>query len=180
MVTSMQEDIGPSGEKMRPVSSTSTVIDQNVQDLATSKVEVSVKTLTWKDDAMNPHNWPPARKYVMTILLSAFSFNTLMSSTMVAPALSQISKDLSIHSDARTQIVLSIYVLAYAAGYFFWAPMSEVYGRIRILQIANTWFCIWNLVCGFAPNLATITVGRLLSGAGGAASLAVSTVFLAD
>lgn len=129
---------------------------------------------SWTVDVDNPHNWHPSRKYAMTFLLSALSFNTLMSSTMVAPALSKISKDLGIMQDSRTQLVLSIYVLAYAAGYFFWAPLSEVYGRRKILHIANAWFFIWNMVCGFAPNEATITVGRLFSGAGAAASMAVS------
>lgn len=128
----------------------------------------------WPDDEENPHNWQPARKYTVTVLLSGLSFNTLMSSTMVAPALGRVSSDLNISDDSRTQLVLSIYVLAYAAGYFFWAPLSEVYGRRQILQIANAWFCVWNLVCGFAQNEATITVGRLFSGAGAAASMAVS------
>ncbi|KAK5940089.1 hypothetical protein PMZ80_007507 [Knufia obscura] len=134
----------------------------------------------WLDDPINPHNWPAARKYTVTILLSALSFNTLMSSTMVAPALSRISKDLKISTDAETQLVLSIYVLAYAVGYFFWVPLSEVYGRKSIIQAANAWFCIWNLVCGFSENKATITVGRLFSGAGAASALALGTGTLGE
>lgn len=129
----------------------------------------------WHDDSRNPHNWPVARKYTVTTLLSAFSFNTLMSSTMVAPALSQIRKDLNIPTDAETQLVLSIYVLAYAVGYFLWAPLSEVYGRKPVLQAANIWFCVWNLACGFSTNEATITVGRFFSGCGAASSLALGT-----
>lgn len=128
----------------------------------------------WAEDPVNPHNWPAARKYIVTILLSAFSFSTLMSSTIIAPALPQIRKDFNTSTDSKTQLVLSIYVLAYAVGYLFWAPLSEVYGRKKILLIASLWFCIWNLICGFAENEATMTVGRLLSGAGAAAALAVS------
>lgn len=131
--------------------------------------------LKWHDDPTNPHNWPTARKYTVTILLSALTFNTLMSSTMVAPALVQIRRDLSIPTDAETQLVLSIYVLAYAVGHFLWAPLSEVYGRKPILQAANSWFCVWNLVCGFSRNEATITIGRFFSGAGAASSLALGT-----
>lgn len=134
----------------------------------------------WNDDRRNPHNWPAARKYTLTILLSVFSFNTLMCSTMVAPALSQIRKDLNIATDAEAQLVLSIYVLAYAVGYFLWAPLSEVYGRKSILHTANTWFCIWNLVCGFSKNEATITVARLLSGCGAASSLALATGIMGE
>lgn len=131
-------------------------------------------TNRWAEDPVNPRNWPAAEKYIVTVLLSAFCFSTLMSSTIIAPALPLIRKDLNISTDSKTQLVLSIYVLAYAVGYLFWAPLSEVYGRKRILLIASLWFCIWNLICGFAENEATMTVGRLLSGAGAAVALAVS------
>lgn len=146
-------------------------------DEAQSKVDpgIDVPVPVWSDDSSNPHNWPTPRKYVNTILLSALIFNTLMSSTMVAPALSQIRLDLKIASDTQTQLVLSIFVLSYAVGYFVWAPLSEVYGRKNILQIANLWFLVWNLVCGFARNEATITIGRLFSGAGAAACLALGS-----
>jgi len=136
--------------------------------------------LSWRDDPANAHNWPATRKYTVTLLLSALVFNTVMSSTMIAPALSQITKDLHIQSDAQTQLVLSIYVLAYAVGYFFWAPLSEVYGRVPVLQVATAWFFIWNMVCGFATSKALITAGRLFSGSGASASIAISSGMLGE
>lgn len=154
-----------------PVSQISSTNDDNGD---------SSPAIAWKDDPSNPHNWPAPRKYINTFITSAFIFNTLMSSTMVAPALSRISHDLHIKKDTQTQLVLSIFVLSYAFGYFVWAPLSEVYGRKQILQIANLWFFIWNLVCGFATNEATITVGRLFSGAGGAAALALGSGALGE
>lgn len=178
MATLRQKELVITDSEVRPTSLSSTMVDNDAQLQPDSKLEAASEPVKWQNDPLNPHNWQPARKYTVTILLSAFTFNTLMSSTMVAPALSQISKDLNIQSDTKTQLVLSIFVLAYAAGYFFWAPMSELYGRILILQLANAWFCVWNLVCGFAPNEATITVGRLFSGAGASASLAVSVVLM--
>lgn len=159
--SSNNDDLAPAATV--PVDETPSVDNSNTPPLA------------WKDDPSNPHNWPAARKYVNTILLSALVFNTLMSSTMVAPALSQIRRDLNIASNTQTQLVLSIFVLSYAFGYFVWAPLSEVYGRKPVLQIANLWFLIWNLVCGFARNEATITIGRLFSGAGAAACLALGS-----
>lgn len=173
---SYHSDVTKENEKdMRTfsISSTCTACDADLEAISTTAMPK--QALDWEHDASNPHNWKAPRKYTVTILVSCLTFNTLMSSTMVAPALPQIGKDLKISSDSRTQLVLSIYVLAYAVGYFFWAPMSEVYGRKRILQLGNLWFCIWNTVCGFAHNEATITVGRLLSGAGAAASLALGS-----
>ena len=153
-----------------------TVPTASQQILPATQEAASITTayIIWDEDPDNPYNWRPARKYTMTILLSCLTFNTLMSSTMVAPALPQISRDLHVGSNSQTQLILSIYVLAYAVGYFFWAPMSEVYGRKIILQVANLFFCVFNLLCGFAANKATITAARLLSGAGAAAPLALS------
>lgn len=154
--------------------------DTTVNQVPSPVPSIDSAPAVWKDDPSNPHNWPASRKYVSTFILSAFIFNTLMSSTMVAPALTRISHDLHIGRDTQTQLVLSIFVLSYAFGYFVWAPLSEVYGRKQILQIANLWFFVWNLVCGFARNEATITVGRLFSGAGAAAALALGSGALGE
>ena len=94
---------------------------------------------------------------------------------MLAPSLSQISKDLNITRDAETQLVLSVYVLSYAFGPFLWSPLSELYGRTIILHVSSTWFLIWNIVCGFAQNEAAMIAGRVLSGAGAAAAFSVSS-----
>lgn len=169
-LSSVSRDSAPENNAVAPVPD---VLGDQVQSVADPSMSIPIPA--WNDDPSNPHNWPASRKYVNTILLSALVFNTLMSSTMVAPALSQIRIDLKIVTDTQTQLVLSIFVLAYAVGYFVWAPLSEVYGRKQILQIANFWFLIWNLVCGFARNEATITVGRLFSGAGAAACLALGS-----
>lgn len=92
---------------------------------------------------------------------------------MIAPALSLISKDLHISNDAETQLSLSAYVLAFGLGPLIFAPLSEIYGRKRIIQISNLWYMIWNMVCGFATNEGVLVVGRLFSGAGASAMFGV-------
>lgn len=43
-------------------------------------------------------------------------------------------------------------VLAYAFGPLFLGPLSELYGRVPVLQLANLFFLVFNLVCGFAQT----------------------------
>jgi MFS family permease len=43
-------------------------------------------------------------------------------------------------------------VLAYAFGPLFLGPLSELYGRVPVLQLANLFFLVFNLACGFAQN----------------------------
>ena len=96
---------------------------------------------------------------------------------MVAPALLSISSDLHITNQVESQIVLSIFVLAYAIGPLFLGPLSEIYGRVPVLQLANLFYLVFNLACGFAQNKAEMIVFRFLSGLGGSAPLAVWDFF---
>ncbi|CAL1711150.1 unnamed protein product [Somion occarium] len=99
---------------------------------------------------------------------------------MVAPAAEQISQEFSIHSGVTLSMVVSCYVLAYAVGPLVLSPLSEVYGRSRVLQIANLFFLAFNLACGFAQNTSQLAVFRFLSGLGGSAPLSVGGGTLSD
>ncbi len=127
------------------------------------------------DDPTNPHNWPQHRKWTITILQSLGGTVTLMSGAMMAPALSVIGRDLNI-GDEQTQMSLSIFVLAFAFGPIFLAPLSEVFGRKKVWMTSGCWYIIWNTVCGFANSNAVMIVGRLMAGFGGSAEFAVSTI----
>lgn len=92
--------------------------------------------MTWEgpDDPDNPHNWPKHRRWASTLLIAMFAFIAPMASTMVAPALDTIADELDVHSDIEKFLVMSIFLLAFAIGPFVWGPMSEVFGRVRVMQ----------------------------------------------
>jgi hypothetical protein len=48
---------------------------------------------------------------------------------MVAPALPSLAADLKVTDEVVSQLMLSIFVLAYAVGPLFLGPLSEIYGR---------------------------------------------------
>jgi multidrug resistance protein len=78
------------------------------------------------------------------------------------------------------QIVLSIFVLAYAIGPMFLGPLSELYGRVLILQLSNVVFLAFNIACGFAQSKELLMAFRFLSGLGGSAPLAIGGGVLGD
>ena len=131
--------------------------------------------VTWDgpQDPANPKNWPDKSKWAYTDAGSIYTFITPVSSAMLAPALSQVGRDLHMHSDFEVELTLSIFILAYAVGPLFFGPVSELYGRVRLLQISNVWYLAWNLGCGFATNRAEMFVFRFLAGVGGSAPLAI-------
>lgn len=72
---------------------------------------------------------------------------------------------------------LSVFVLAYSVGPLFLGPLSEVLGRLPVLQLANLEYLIFNTACGAARNEKQMIAFRFLAGLGGSATLAVRAVF---
>ncbi|OAX30876.1 MFS general substrate transporter, partial [Rhizopogon vinicolor AM-OR11-026] len=67
-----------------------------------------------------------------------------------------------------------------ALGPLFLGPMSEIYGRSRVLQLANLWYLAWNLGCGFARTESQLLAFRFLAGLGGSAPLSIGGGVLGD
>ncbi|EME46470.1 hypothetical protein DOTSEDRAFT_42977 [Dothistroma septosporum NZE10] len=125
--------------------------------------------VTWDgdDDPANPKNWSFKRRWLATGLVSLITFTTPIVSSMIAPASQAIGNDLNVHSTFQLQLIFSIFLLAFVVGPLFLAPMSEVYGRVVVLQLASVWFLIFCLACGFAQNEGEMLAFRFLSGLGG-------------
>lgn len=99
---------------------------------------------------------------------------------MIAPALTSIAADLQISNEVELALSLSIFVLAYAIGPLFLGPLSEIYGRVVVLQLSNLIYLFFNLGCGFAQNKGEMIAFRFLSGLGGSAPLALGGGVLGD
>ncbi|MCJ1391464.1 hypothetical protein MMC18_004328 [Xylographa bjoerkii] len=136
-------------------------------------------TFSSPDDLLNPLNWPNHRKWTVTLLCSMSGLVTLMSGTMMAPALAAIGHDLRL-DDAAANLTLSIFVLAFAFGPILLAPISEIYGRRPVWLLSGVFYVIFNTVCGFAQDNATMVAARFLAGIGASVEFAVTNPVLAD
>ncbi|KJX97714.1 hypothetical protein TI39_contig468g00008 [Zymoseptoria brevis] len=137
--------------------------------------------IAWDDnDPEHPHNWPAHRRWISTVLIAMYAFIAPMASTMVAPALDTISDEFNLRSGIEEFLVMSIFLLAFAIGPFLWGPLSEVFGRVRVIQGANVIFLIFNTACGFARNKEQMMAFRFLSGIGGSAPQAIGGGILGD
>jgi multidrug resistance protein len=99
---------------------------------------------------------------------------------MVAPALGAISERFHITNEVLQSLTLSIFVLAYAVGPLFLGPLSEMYGRVYVLQASNLFYLFFNLGCGLAQTKAQMIIFRFLAGLGGSAPLALGGGVLSD
>ena len=99
---------------------------------------------------------------------------------MVAPAIASIAAEFHITNVVEQQLVLSVFVLAYAIGPLLLGPLSEVYGRVPVLQLANLFYLVFNTACGGSKNKGEMIAFRFLSGIGGSAPLAIGGGVLSD
>lgn len=105
-------------------------------------------------------NWTARKRWATTLLVSLFMFISPVSSSMVAPAFTSISEEFDIKSEAETQSILSVFILASAVGPLLVSPMSEVYGRTCVLQVTCLVYLIFNLACGFSKNKTQLVIFR--------------------
>ncbi|KAI5115610.1 hypothetical protein M0805_006818 [Coniferiporia weirii] len=146
----------------------------------TEKGEPIVVDWNGPDDPENPRNWTYKRKWIITLVVSAFTFISPVSSSMVAPATDQIAREIGITSTVIIAMTTSIFILGYGFGPLVLGPLSEVYGRSPVIQLANVWYLIRNLACGGAQTTGELVTFRFLAGLGGSAPLAIGGAVLGD
>ncbi|KAK7691660.1 hypothetical protein QCA50_005059 [Cerrena zonata] len=181
-------------------SSTTAITAQALNDNnETSLEETHILVVDWDgpDDPTHPRNWPGRKKWLATLAVSLFSLISPISSSMIAPAAGQVGQEFNIHNGTTQSMIVSAFVLAYgtliaicvtyyayelssAVGPLVLSPLSEVYGRSRVLQIANLFFLAFNIGCAFAKNTSQMIAFRFLSGLGGSAPLSVGGGVLSD
>ncbi|KAG5981325.1 hypothetical protein E4U55_003076 [Claviceps digitariae] len=137
--------------------------------------------VTFKEpfDDRNPLDWDIKRKWMVTNVLSATGFNRILVSTILAPALAPMARDLDMTS-TESVMTLSIYLLATAFGPLFIGPLTEVYGREIVLHGSNIWFLAWNVICGFATTKELLLVARFMAGFGASSVYSLAGGVLGD
>ncbi|TQV91037.1 hypothetical protein V2A60_008150 [Cordyceps javanica] len=136
---------------------------------------------TWESshDPHDPYNWSTWRKISIALIVSLGQLITLMSTSMMAAALTQIGSDLHLSSSA-TQITFSIYILGLAFAPFLIAALSEMYGRRPIWIASNVFYIFWNAMCPVGPSAGLMTVSRFLAGSGASCGITLTSPILAD
>jgi len=75
---------------------------------------------------------------------------------------------------------VSIFVLAYALGPLVWGPLSELFGRVYVIQGSNLMFLIFNLACSGAQNTQQLLAFRFLAGFGSCAPMSIGGGVVGD
>lgn len=89
-------------------------------------------------------------------------------------------QDLHESSQAVGSLMITIYLLGYALGPLFLAPLSEMFGRYPVI-VRSCWFFSASLLgCSFTSSMPALTVMRFLAGTGEIAVMAIAPAIVAD
>lgn len=77
-------------------------------------------------------------------------------------------------------LVSSIYTLGGLLGALLAGPISTKHGRLLTLRSTTAFFIAGPLAATFAPNIATLVLGRLVSGIGAGAAIVVGPIYISE
>lgn len=114
------------------------------------------------------------------ILLIAFlSAFIPLSTDLYLPALPRMVENLRA-SAALVNLTLIAFFVFYAIGTLFWGPMSDKYGRKRILLAGLVLYTLASMLCAVAGNVYQLILFRILQAVGSGAATAVATAMVKD
>ena len=88
--------------------------------------------------------------------------------------------DFNSTNETLGSLVVSIYLLGFAAGPLVIAPLSEMYGRMPLYHSCNTIFAAFTVACALAPSMNSLIALRFLQGCAGSAPLAIGGGTISD
>ncbi|KAF8068731.1 multidrug resistance protein 4 [Lyophyllum atratum] len=125
----------------------------------------------WETDPDNPRNWSSARKWVIASIVSMYAFISPLASSMMAPGLPEVAKTYQITNSTILAMTLSIFLLSFAFGPLFLAPLSEMYGRTYLYNICNVLSIAFSIGCAYSPTVGALIAFRFLAGLSGSAAI---------
>lgn len=140
----------------------------------TSTEESDDRNIVWWDgpnDPQDPLNFSPWLKILNIALVAAICFVSPLASSMFAPGVPQLMDEFKSDNVELASFVVSVYVLGYAVGPMFLAPLSEIYGRLPVYHTCNIGFFAFTIACALSTNLNMLIGFRFVAGCFGSAPL---------
>jgi len=124
-------------------------------------------------DERNP---PP---HVPLWLLALFTFSGTLAMHIFVPALALAGRDLDAGNGAM-QMTVSLYIIGLAVGQLIYGPLSDRYGRRRVLMVGLAIYTVAGLAAALAPQVYALIAARLFQALGGCAGLVLGRAMVRD
>ncbi|KAI9735750.1 MAG: hypothetical protein M1818_006358 [Claussenomyces sp. TS43310] len=124
------------------------------------------------DDPEHPHNWPFWQKINVVVLLTLLTLIITIQSSIFGTGAQQFSAEFHVSNEVSV-LGTSLFLVGFAVGPPFWAPISERFGRKWPMIVGVTLSSIFTVMVPVGKNLATILLGRFFSGLFGNAPISI-------
>lgn len=110
----------------------------------------------------------------MMMATVAFSIDSML------PALPEIANDLAGGVRNNAQLVLAAFMVGMGIGTFFTGPLSDSFGRKRVILTGTALYLVGAVLAWAAPSMEMLIFARLLQGLGASAPRIVSVAIIRD
>ncbi|KAL9040897.1 MAG: hypothetical protein Q9214_004306, partial [Letrouitia sp. 1 TL-2023] len=131
------------------------------------------------NDPRNPLGFPSTAKWLITMLVALVTLAVAFVSSAYSGGIQQIVDELDTSVEVAT-LGIALFVLGFAIGPLFWAPLSELYGRQVLLFGTYGILTLFNAVASASQNIQTLVILRFFAGAFGSSPLTNSGGVIAD
>lgn len=132
---------------------------------------------------MSEQNNIQKQKYLgktgLVLFITLMNMFIPLSTDLYLPALPSMSEVFGVPT-ALTNLTLVSFFFFYAVGTLFWGPMSDKYGRKKILNVGSAIYATASMLCATAPNVYVLIAARVAQGIGAGAITSVSMALIKD
>ncbi len=121
----------------------------------------------------------PAREGRLILLLGALVAFGPLAIDLYLPALPAIAAGLSASPEA-VQVSITVFLAGFSLGMLLYGPISDRYGRRRVMLIGIALFTIAGLACTMATAIEHLIAARLLQALGGGAASVLARAVVRD
>lgn len=119
------------------------------------------------------------RMVLFTLLLGGFTAFGPLSMDLYLPAFPVLADDFG-STEAAVQLTLTADVIGLLVGQLILGPLSDAWGRRRLL-LGSTLVCaLASLMCALAPTIGALTAWRFVQGVAGAGGIVLARAIAAD
>ena len=115
----------------------------------------------------------------MPLLLIFSLINSCIELEISAPSFPAIMKALQV-SEHQVGLTITYNLIGFCLAALIYGPLSEVYGRRRIMLIGNGILTVGAVACVLAPSIGWLLTARFVQGLGAATSAVVVSTIVAD
>lgn len=110
-------------------------------------------------------------RWAILFTVLVMTFMVCLDSSIVTVALPVMQKELGVGID-QIQWVSSVYLLSTCVGVLPFGRLGDLRGKVYVFQAGVVIFTVGSLLCGLAPTLPMLILGRIVQGIGCAAAMA--------